>query len=147
MLENYVHIQFICVSMQHNYVEYCINMLHNEINNLWCQIQVLVCKTWKNIDLDKSWLRVQCMSTFIIIILHVNIKLHINIMIMQFDIIYLAGGEICHNSPHPDSNYKTVNIRFQNKRDRILDTHKKKNPLCMVKKSLALEQRILFYIV
>ena len=64
------------------------------------------------------------MSTFIItIFLHVNIKLHINMMIVQFDIIYLAGGGGVRNMSHiPSSgfNCKTVYIHFQNKRDRIL---------------------------
>ena len=38
LLDNYVHIQFICVSMQHNYVENCKNMLNIDLNKI-CNVK------------------------------------------------------------------------------------------------------------
>ena len=85
-----------------------------------------------NIDLDKHWLRELYMSTFIItIFLHVNIKLHINMMIVQFDIIYLAGGggvEICRISPHPVLIVRLCIFTFKKNETEYWVP----NPLCLV---------------
>ena len=99
-----------------------------------------------NIDLDKHWLRELYMSTFInTTFLHVNIKLLINMMIVQFDIIYLEGGggvKICRISPHPVLFVRLCIFTSEtNETEYWVRSH-----LCLVKKSLALVERIHFFI-